>query len=98
MKASAQKVKEKERSLFLVRRLNNVFLSFQENKKTFQTQTTTHKVTYSRFVGFHTTKMKKIALFILVAVFVMAGLVVETDCFCQGFKAKRMQFKEKVGL
>ena len=44
--------------------------------------------------------MKKIALVILVAVFVMAGLVVETDCFQVngGFNAKRMQFKEKVGM
>ncbi|XP_068714215.1 uncharacterized protein [Montipora foliosa] len=70
----------------------------QENKKTLQTQTATHKVTYATFVGFHTIKIKKIALVILVAVFVIAGLVVETDCQPpppSGLIAKRMQLQEK---
>ncbi|XP_068713451.1 uncharacterized protein [Montipora foliosa] len=75
----------------------------EENKKTFQTAT--HKVTYSRFVGFHIIRMKEIALVILVAVFVIPGLVVETDCepwpprakphAPVGLIAERMQLQEK---
>ena len=45
--------------------------------------------------------MKKIALVILVAVFVMAGLVVETDCHNGGGKeppVEKRHFKGKVGM